>query len=556
MDESNVLITNKGRKITIMSLIQSGGQGSVFKAHDEYGNLFAFKRFNSVFSTIPPFLSNVESLCNQNSLSPAFIWPKEFVNDGEVKGYIMELVEGYLPLSDAIHNEMPFESIESISLDIIRAFRQLHSVGECFSDINEDDILYNPITLDVRICDCDNIAKENIHSKVLGKEGSVAPEVLYEKEPHTMSSDIHSIAVLLFMLLVREHPLRGRLSIDVETDADRMRLYGIEPLFIFDRDDDSNRPLSNATAKYWNELPASIKDLFTRTFELGLYDPDERPGIKEWENVFQANLRTFKSGAVAAPSSKRYLHLLFLVDTSGSMSGERIRAVEERMEWIRTTIKNYIPSKVEPVIDVMTFDDSAAWVGLTPSTLDDFAPVSFKTVPESNTMLDEALYLLDRSLRDTESFMKRPMVPPVIILLTDGNPTYSIQNSMSRLIKNKTFLSSLRIAFMLDESCNPDIMAYFTGDYRSVIKTVDMSIFKDVFRAITLTSSHIASNIIHEDGRLLKSTDTETWATPSSGGYTSTHRQLFSSTRDYFYYGPYRSGGPPIGGAKASLYGV
>src|SRR5262249_30994770 len=67
------------------------------------------------------------------------------------------------------------------------------------------------------------------------------------------------------------------------------RLYGSQPIFIFDPDDDSNRPLpgyhDNALA-FWPIYPLHLRNLFTRAFTQGLRDPvNGRVRETEWRSA-------------------------------------------------------------------------------------------------------------------------------------------------------------------------------------------------------------------------------------------------------------------------------
>jgi hypothetical protein len=55
-------------------------------------------------------------------------------------------------------------------------------------------------------------------------------------------TDLFSLAVLLFYMFVMHHPLEGRKELAIKClDLPAMKkLYGTEPLFIFDPSDDSN----------------------------------------------------------------------------------------------------------------------------------------------------------------------------------------------------------------------------------------------------------------------------------------------------------------------------
>jgi len=64
------------------------------------------------------------------------------------------------------------------------------------------------------------------------------------------------------------------------------KLYGTDPLFIFDPDDDSNRPVpgyhDNVLA-FWPLYPQFLRDLFTKAFTDGIRDPQNgRVRESEW----------------------------------------------------------------------------------------------------------------------------------------------------------------------------------------------------------------------------------------------------------------------------------
>jgi eukaryotic-like serine/threonine-protein kinase len=93
---------------------------------------------------------------------------------------------------------------------------------------------------------------------------------------------LHSLAVLLFYLLMRGHPLRG---IRTEATYDRegggqtpemevlVRNFGVDPLFIFDPEDHSHRPLPGDSAvAWWPIYPQQCRRVFTQAFTKGLHD--------------------------------------------------------------------------------------------------------------------------------------------------------------------------------------------------------------------------------------------------------------------------------------------
>lgn len=91
-------------------------------------------------------------------------------------------------------------------------------------------------------------------------------------------TDLYSLSVLLFYLLMMHHPLEGKREAEVHClDLPAMtRLYGTEPLFIFDPQNQANTPdpaLHQNALLFWPLYPQFLRDLFVHAFTDGLRDP-------------------------------------------------------------------------------------------------------------------------------------------------------------------------------------------------------------------------------------------------------------------------------------------
>ena len=111
-----------------------------------------------------------------------------------------------------------------------------------------------------------------------------------------------SMAVLLFYMFMMGHPLEGKLEAEIKCmDIHAMnKLYGKNPIFIYDPNDKSNRPVKGYQDNviiYWELYPQVIRDLFIKSFTVGLTAPNKRVTEKEWLEAF-ANLL---SGIVLCP---------------------------------------------------------------------------------------------------------------------------------------------------------------------------------------------------------------------------------------------------------------
>ena len=115
----------------------------------------------------------------------------------------------------------------------------------------------------------------------------MAPEVVRGEAAPSVPTDRFSLAVLLFCLLTRHHPLLGAREQRVENlDATSLtRLFGDDPLFVFDPDDESNRPVPGVhdnVVVIWPALPLFVRRLFIRSFTVGLRDVQGRVAESEW----------------------------------------------------------------------------------------------------------------------------------------------------------------------------------------------------------------------------------------------------------------------------------
>lgn len=150
------------------------------------------------------------------------------------------------------------------------------------------ECFFDPRTGDGLICDNDSVAVDG--SPVSGGFGTMrfmAPELIRKEAWPSTSTDLFSLAVVLFYLLVQHHPLEGRKELEINSlDVQAMeRLFGTEPVFVFDPDDESNRPVPGHHVNLlalWPLYPKFLHDLFVKAFSVGLHDPNARVGDKEW----------------------------------------------------------------------------------------------------------------------------------------------------------------------------------------------------------------------------------------------------------------------------------
>lgn len=302
-----------GKNIRILAQIGDGGQGYVYKV--QYGDqVKALKWYKKeAVKNLSWFEKNITNNIQKGSPSDSFLWPEDITewHDGSF-GYIMALRPAeYADFDEILLCRKKFSSIQTeitASINIVNGFRALHGSGYTYQDLNNGNFFINPENGDILICDNDNVSEEGSNSGIAGKPGYMAPEVVCGKKCPDKMTDRFSLAVILFMLLVRAHPLEGErvVSKPVLTEQLQLLYFGEDPIFMLDRSDTSNRPVKGMHHNVfcrWPLYPDHIKDLFYRAFDKEtMLGTRSSPIEKEWYRAL-VQLRT---DLISCPHCGRY----------------------------------------------------------------------------------------------------------------------------------------------------------------------------------------------------------------------------------------------------------
>lgn len=207
------------------------------------------------------------------------------------------------------------------------------------------------------------------------------------------------------------------------------------------------------------------------------------------------NLSSFLGDAQSIP--KRIMPVFFLVDTSGSMDGKNIGAVNSAIEEIIPDLRHLSESQADSEIRlaVMQFSSGCEWV--TPSLMpldsfDDWVPLQAGGLTELGQALEELNNKLSKNGFLERSSASSGYYAPVIILLTDGEPTDDYVNPLKKIQENKWYQSALKVAIAVGDA-NKEVLKRVVRNIELVINVDDISQLKKVIRFIAVTSSQIAS---------------------------------------------------------------
>lgn len=293
LNPGTVLTSQAWVSYTVVSCLGAGGQGEVYDV--EAGGTHKALKWYFPQSALPQQLDILKSLMTMGPPDPSFLFPEDLIisTDGKAFGYVMPLrpkkYKGLVNLL-AFQVNLSFSVRCRIAYNLAGAYEKLHASGNCYRDINYGNFFFDPNTGDVLICDNDNIAPKNKSALVKGTPGFMAPEVVRGEANPSRYTDQYSLAVLLFHLFMIAHPLHGKLEAAIKCfDIPAQNwLYGTNPVFIYDPNNNSNRPVpgvhDNAII-YWELYPQELKDLFIESFTVGLSAPHKRVTERRWMDV-------------------------------------------------------------------------------------------------------------------------------------------------------------------------------------------------------------------------------------------------------------------------------
>lgn len=285
-----------GKSAKIVSKLGEGGQGIVYAVKID-GKDYALKWYTCKLGNKKAFRKNLTDNIMKGAPDGKFLWPLYMTEERDGSfGYVMDLrPKGYSDFSDILNNKAKFPDTETLvtsALNVVNAFRTLHRKGLSYQDLNDGNFFIDVRTGDVLVCDNDNVTPDGMKNagNIGGKPGYMAPEIVCGKAHPNSLTDCHSLAVILFKLFFRHDPLMGKAYVDSVciTEKREWELYGAKPVFIFDPNDESNRPVPGIhpnPIKLWPRFPKFLQEAFVRSFCDGLKDPNRRLTENEWQKL-------------------------------------------------------------------------------------------------------------------------------------------------------------------------------------------------------------------------------------------------------------------------------
>lgn len=199
---------------------------------------------------------------------------------------------------------------------------------------------------------------------------------------------------------------------------------------------------------------------------------------------------------------RKILPIFYILDTSGSMKGAPITALNDAFRTTLPVLKDVADSEngAEARIAVLQYSTEPKWkTGDSLAFLDDFIGKNNEVIwndleAGGLTYLGAALTELDKKLsRNAFLDSKIGYKPPVLIFLSDGKPNDDYKSALKVIKQNKWFEVSSKIAFAMGDEANKEALEEVVGSCEAVIKVNDLNTLKMLIKLASVTASQIGS---------------------------------------------------------------
>lgn len=160
--------------------------------------------------------------------------------------------------------------------------------------------------------------------------------------------------------------------------------------------------------------------------------------------------------------AKRPLHFIWIADCSSSMSGAKIRSLNEGIREAVPGMRKVAADNphVDVQVRALKFSTDVEWHIEQPVRVQDFSWQDLET--ETGTRLGAALSQVAEVLRMPP--MEQRALPPVLVLVSDGKPTDDFEAGLRRLLGEPWGKRAVRIAIAIGKDAHHDNLRKFIAD--------------------------------------------------------------------------------------------
>lgn len=203
----------------------------------------------------------------------------------------------------------------------------------------------------------------------------------------------------------------------------------------------------------------------------------------------------------------RPIHFFWVVDCSGSMYGEKIGIVNNTIQECIPEMRNSADNNpnAQLLIRALQFSSGASWITVSPVPVENYSWEDMEA--NGLTELGKAFDLLAAQLSIPP--MPARALPPVIVLLSDGQPTDDYKKSLDRLKGMAWFRKAVKIAISIGQDADDDVLIEFTGNKELVLQANNATALAKMIKWASTTASMVSApsskpmNPVPADGPLV-----------------------------------------------------
>lgn len=196
-------------------------------------------------------------------------------------------------------------------------------------------------------------------------------------------------------------------------------------------------------------------------------------------------------------TKERALPIFVLADTSGSMEGEKIQAVNRAIQEMVVSLRNADEVRGVFKVSIITFGGDKVVVQQYPTDVNTFE--FEELVAQGRTPMGEAISVVSELIEDRDVYRTNDCYPTVI-LISDGYPTdypggagasvekYLEWEPLRQLHEGKRSQKCMRIAISVDPTTDLNMLSAYLNNGSKPIPANDAADIVKVFHWITMSS--------------------------------------------------------------------
>ena len=187
----------------------------------------------------------------------------------------------------------------------------------------------------------------------------------------------------------------------------------------------------------------------------------------------------------------RPIHFFWVVDCSGSMYVEKIgivnNTIQECIPEMRSAADNNPNAQL--LVRALQFSSGASWITSNPVPIEDYSWEDMEA--QGLTEMGKAFDLLAAQLSIPP--MPERALPPVIVLLSDGQPTDDYKKSLKKLKKMPWFRKAVKIVISIGQDADDDVLVEFCGNTELVLQANNASALAKMIKWASTTASMVSA---------------------------------------------------------------